>query len=97
VLTLDADLQAILENHLASAVDTLDAVRAFGIFIEPRTGEVLATATVPHLPPGRARNWNFTDQFEPGSTFKVVVAGAALEEEWRGPTSISKPPRPEPR
>jgi cell division protein FtsI/penicillin-binding protein 2 len=80
VLTLDADLQSILEAHLARAVDTLHAVRACGLFLDPRTGEILAAANVPHLADGRARNWNFTDQFEPGSTFKIVVAGASLEE-----------------
>jgi len=80
VLTLDADLQSIVEMHLRRAVDTLRAVRGFAIFLDPRTGEVLASANVPHLPPGKARNWNFTDSYEPGSTYKVVVAGAALEE-----------------
>ncbi|MBI3538711.1 MAG: peptidoglycan glycosyltransferase, partial [Candidatus Eisenbacteria bacterium] len=80
VLTLDADLQAILESHLARAVDTLRAVRGFAVFMDPRTGEILAAACVPHLPAGQARAWPFTDQYEPGSTFKAVVAGAALEE-----------------
>jgi cell division protein FtsI/penicillin-binding protein 2 len=80
VLTLDAELQSIVETHLARAVDTLKAVRGFALFVDPRTGEVLASVNVPHLPPGRTRNWVATDQFEPGSTFKIVVAGAALEE-----------------
>jgi stage V sporulation protein D (sporulation-specific penicillin-binding protein) len=80
VSTIDADLQSILEAHLAMAADTLHAMRAFGVFLDPRTGEVLACVNVPHLAPGHARNWNFTDQFEPGSTFKIVVAGASLEE-----------------
>ena len=80
VLTLDAELQAIVEAHLLRAVDTLKAVRGFALFIDPRTGEILASVNAPHMPAGRARNWNFTDQFEPGSTYKVVVAGAALEE-----------------
>ena len=80
VTTIDADLQAILETHLAHACDTLHAQRAFGLFLDPRTGEVLACVDVPHLKPGLARNWIFTDQFEPGSTFKIVVAGASLEE-----------------
>ena len=80
VLTLDADLQAILESHLARAVDTLRAERGFAVFVDPRTGEILAAACVPHLPAGQARAWPFTDQYEPGSTFKAVVAGAALEE-----------------
>jgi stage V sporulation protein D (sporulation-specific penicillin-binding protein) len=80
VLSIDADLQSILETHLARAVDTLDARHGFGIFIDPRTGEVLASVSVPHLGPGKGRNWSFIDQYEPGSTFKIVVAGAALEE-----------------
>src|SRR5262245_31847004 len=52
VLTLDADLQAIVETHLAVAVDTLHALRGFAMFMDPSTGEVLAAVTVPHLPPG---------------------------------------------
>ncbi|HTM57236.1 MAG TPA: penicillin-binding transpeptidase domain-containing protein, partial [Candidatus Udaeobacter sp.] len=79
-LTLDADLQSIVESHLARAVDTLDAVRGFAVFVEPGTGEILAAVSVPHAAPGHGRNWPFTDQYEPGSTFKAVVAGAALEE-----------------
>jgi cell division protein FtsI/penicillin-binding protein 2 len=80
VLTLDADLQGIVEHHLARAVDTLHAVRGFALFLDPRTGEILASACAPHLPVGKARNWPFTDQYEPGSTFKAVVAGIVIEE-----------------
>jgi stage V sporulation protein D (sporulation-specific penicillin-binding protein) len=80
VLSIDADLQSILETHLARAVDTLNAKQGFGVFVDPRTGEVLASVSVPHAGPGRGRNWSFIDQYEPGSTFKIVVAGAALEE-----------------
>src|SRR5262249_12716004 len=49
------------------------------------TGEILSAACWPHLPPGQAKNWTFTDQYEPGSTFKVVVAGATLEERLAAP------------
>ena len=84
-LTIDADLQAIVEQHLARAVDTLKARRGFAIFIDPWTGEVRAAACVPHLPAGQAKNWTLTDQYEPGSTFKVVVAGATLEEKTARP------------
>ena len=84
VLTIDADLQSIVEAHLARAVDTLQAVRGFAIFLDPNTGEILAAANAPHM----ARNWTMTDQFEPGSTFKVVVAGAALEEGLAKPNQV---------
>ena len=79
-LTIDADLQAIVENHLSRAVDSLKAKRGFAIFLDPWSGEILAAACAPHLPPGQAKNWTFTDQYEPGSTFKIVTAGATLEE-----------------
>jgi cell division protein FtsI/penicillin-binding protein 2 len=88
VLTLDADLQCIVEAHLAAAVDSLHARRGFAMFMDPRTGEVLAAAVAPHLAPGKARNWNFTDQFEPGSTYKPVVVGAALEEGLAEPDQV---------
>lgn len=79
-LTIDGDLQSIVEHHLAEAVDSLKAQRGFAIFLDPWTGEILAAACVPHLPAGKSRNWTFTDQYEPGSTFKIVVSGAMLEE-----------------
>ena len=77
-LTIDGDLQAIVENHLSRAVDSLKAKRGFAIFLDPWSGEILAAACAPHLPPGAAKNWNFTDQYEPGSTFKAVTMGAGL-------------------
>jgi cell division protein FtsI (penicillin-binding protein 3) len=80
VSTIDADLQSIVETHLLRAIDTLDAKRAFALFLDPRTGEVLATVDAPHLAAGEDKNWAFTDQYEPGSTFKAVTAGAAIEE-----------------
>ena len=84
-LALDADLQCIVEHHLSRAVDTLGAKRGFAIFLDPWTGEILASACWPHLPAGQAKNWAFTDQYEPGSTFKVVVAGGTLEERLAAP------------
>lgn len=88
VLTLDADLQAIVESHLAAAVDSLRATRACALFMDPRTGEVLASVVVPHLAAAKARNWAFTDTYEPGSTFKIFVAGAALEDGLARPDQV---------
>ena len=55
-------------------------MRGFALFLDPCTGEILAAAVAPHMQAGEARNWNFTDTYEPGSTYKMVTAGAALEE-----------------
>ncbi len=87
-LTIDADLQAIVEHHLARAVDSLHAKRGFAVFVDPWSGEVLAAACSPHLKAGQSKNWTFTDQYEPGSTFKVVVAGAMLEEHLARPDQM---------
>jgi cell division protein FtsI/penicillin-binding protein 2 len=80
VLTLDADLQALAETHLEAAVESLKATRGFAVFLDPASGEILAMACVPHTGPGPARNRVVSDQYEPGSTFKLVVMVAALEE-----------------
>ena len=54
---------------------------AFGLIMDPNTGEILAVASMPHPDPARRRDeksspWRlrpFTDQWEPGSTFKAVT------------------------
>lgn len=87
-LTIDAELQSIVEAHLTRAVDTLKAQRGFAVFMNPRTGEILASACYPHLPPGQSKNWIVTDVYEPGSTFKAVTAGAILEERLARPAQV---------
>lgn len=86
-LTLDADIQSIVEDELAEAVATSQANAATGIVIDVRTGEVLAMANVPTFDlnrratwtPEKSRNRSITDSFEPGSTFKIVMAATATE------------------
>jgi len=86
-LTLDADIQSIVEDELAEAVATSQANAATGIVIDVRTGEVLAMANVPTFDlnrratwtPEKSRNRSVTDSFEPGSTFKIVMAATATE------------------
>lgn len=85
-LTIDLQYQAILQDELQKRVTKTNAKGAIGVILEPRTGKVLAMASLPDFDPnGPAthpretyRNRAVTDQFEPGSTFKVVPATAAL-------------------
>jgi len=86
-LTLDATVQHIVENELAKAVVERGAKRGSAIFLDPDTGGVLAMASYPTFDPNdfghySAESWRnraIADVYEPGSTFKVVTAAAALE------------------
>ena len=57
-----------------------------GIVMRPRTGEILAMASLPNYDPNQpntitpeTRNRVITDVVEPGSTFKIVVVSGALD------------------
>jgi len=85
-LTIDLEYQSILEEELNQRQIETKAKAATGIIMNPQTGEILAIATTPGFDNNRYfetdinhhRVRSVTDQFEPGSTFKVVAAIAAL-------------------
>ncbi|MDD5198773.1 MAG: penicillin-binding protein 2 [Terrimicrobiaceae bacterium] len=87
-LTIDMGLQSIVEDELDAAVKDLKPHTAVVIMADPKTGEILAMASRPNFEPdtlGKAqpeqmKNHAVIDMFEPGSTFKIVVASAALNE-----------------
>lgn len=78
VLTIDAELQEIAERGLADALDTLDAEGGDVVFLDVRTGELLALASRRRGSDGLTRASMFTDPFEPGSTAKLFAAAALL-------------------
>ncbi|HEY6291372.1 MAG TPA: penicillin-binding protein [Terriglobia bacterium] len=88
VLTLDADLQGIVQATLDQAVKDHHAAGALGIVEEPSTGKILAMVSEPtfdpnHFDESRPENRiNRTIQwvYEPGSMFKLVTYSGALEE-----------------
>ncbi len=89
VLTIDAQVQNIVESELAAAMDRHAPASASAIVVEPRTGKILAMATLPDFNPNRIdsdtpvdhlRNRVITDIAEPGSTFKIVVVSGALND-----------------
>jgi cell division protein FtsI/penicillin-binding protein 2 len=87
-LTLDLEYQSILEEELYHRQIETKAIAATGIIMNPQTGEILAMASTPGFDnnkyslssPDLHRVRSITDQFEPGSTFKIVPAVAALAE-----------------
>ncbi len=77
-LTIDYQLQAILHANLRIAMVKEDAKYAAGLIIDPCTGELLAMVNVDCN--GDQRNHVLCDEFEPGSTFKLVTMTYALLE-----------------
>jgi cell division protein FtsI/penicillin-binding protein 2 len=88
VLTLDAGLQNIVESELAAGMQKHSPISLSCLILRPRTGEILALATLPNFDPNHPglfpmdalRNRVVTDIAEPGSTFKIVVVTAGLNE-----------------
>jgi len=87
-LTLDTAIQNMAEKELEASIVKYRAKAGVAIVVEPHTGEVLALANYPSFDPNnyakqtaeQRRNRAVTDSFEPGSTFKTILAAAALEE-----------------
>ncbi len=86
-LTIDRDLQFVVERELAEAVAEHEASAGTAVVLDAQTSEILAMATLPtfnsnegarYLPEVR-RNRSVTDLFEPGSTLKTFVMAAAIE------------------
>lgn len=78
VLTIDAELQDIAEQALAESVKEFRAQGGDVIFLDPRTGEILAVASQKN---GQPDLMAFTEPFEPGSTAKLFTAAALLAHE----------------
>ncbi len=86
-LTIDIEYQSILQEELQRRIDESGAKGAMGILMNPQNGDILAMASLPDFdlnnpndfPLENQKNKIVTDQFEPGSTYKVVAATAALE------------------
>lgn len=87
-LTIDSVVQSIAEEELEAAVAHFRAISGIAVVTNPKTGEILAMANVPTIDPNafqdfdrwKHRNRGVTDQFEPGSTFKIVAVAGAVEE-----------------
>jgi cell division protein FtsI (penicillin-binding protein 3)/stage V sporulation protein D (sporulation-specific penicillin-binding protein) len=94
-LTVDLSLQNIVENEIDAAMAEYSPQKATIILMRPQTGEILAIANRPHFDlnrrseakPEQMKNRAIIDMMEPGSTFKIVAAAAALNERKLRPDS----------
>ena len=87
-LTIDSAIQFIVEQELDRAMAENSPLAITCIAMDPRTGEILAMANRPTYNPNRFwdyeqevwKNKSVSSIYEPGSTFKAIVAGALLQE-----------------
>ncbi len=87
-LTIDEQLQYIAEREVRAGVQAARAEAGTAVIMDPHTGEILAMASWPTFNPNEystasdseRRNRAVQDLYEPGSTFKLVTASAAIEE-----------------
>jgi cell division protein FtsI/penicillin-binding protein 2 len=87
VLTIDSVVQNMLEEALENGMEKYAPDNITGIILRPRTGEILAMASLPDYDPNKVpsdpalrRNPLIGDVCEPGSTFKIVVVSSALQD-----------------
>ncbi|HOK56592.1 MAG TPA: penicillin-binding protein 2 [bacterium] len=88
VLTIDSDIQFIVEEEIKNGYEKFSPKNISVIVMDADTGEILALANYPDYDPNNfskfdlsiIRNKCVTDLFEPGSVFKIVTAAAAIEE-----------------
>ena len=95
-LTIDSAIQFIVEQELDRAMAENSPLSITCVAMDPRTGEILAMATRPSYNPNRF--WDYDPEvwknravsfiYEPGSTFKAITAGAALQENIVSPNQI---------
>ncbi|MDQ6825836.1 MAG: penicillin-binding protein 2 [Candidatus Eremiobacteraeota bacterium] len=94
-LTIDSYLQYEAERALEEQVRAFSARSGSAVIMDPYTGEILALANVPDYEPNSyarfsddaRRNRAVMDAYEPGSTFKLITAAAALESGKMRPTT----------
>lgn len=96
ILTIDRDVQFVVEQELQRAITESGSVGGSIIVMNPRNGDILAMASYPSFDPnayynifdeGQLVNPAISAQWEPGSIFKVLTVAAAIErgsitQEW---------------
>ncbi len=80
ILTIDLNIQKIVEEELAAGVIANNSMGGKVIVMNVKTGEILAMNSINLDGSSQDKIAEITDLYEPGSTFKIVTAASALEE-----------------
>lgn len=88
VLTIDLNIQMFIENKVKELIEKYDPLNATIVVLSPKTGEILAMATLPNFDPNNYKKEKDKEVFknpailayEPGSIFKPITAAAGIEE-----------------
>ncbi len=94
VLTISNSIQYKTEQALEAGVKAANAKSGMAVVMNPKTGEVLAMANFPTFDPNNYgahdpetwKNRAVQDVYSPGSVFKAIAYGGALEENLIRPT-----------
>lgn len=89
VLNIDRTVQFIVEQSIRQGLEKYGAKAGSAVVMDPKTGGILALVSFPNYDPEKYFNFPkefyknpiVADQYEPGSTFKVLVMSAALNED----------------
>lgn len=95
-LWIDRTVQRIVEERLDEGIRTYGAKAGSIIVMDPKTGGILATASYPSYDPGTYTTYDkelyknpiVASSYEPGSTFKVLMMSAALNEKLVTPNTM---------
>ena len=95
-LTIDSTIQFIVEQSIERAMAANSPKGITALVMNPKTGEILAMASRPSYNPNKFgetapeiwKNKGVSFIYEPGSTFKAVVAAAALQEKTVSPNQV---------
>ena len=96
ILWLDRTIQNIVEKKLLEGIQKYGAKEGSVVVMDPTTGGILAMASYPSYHPGQYREFDrelyknpiVASQYEPGSTFKALVMGIAIDKELIKATTI---------
>lgn len=96
VLTIDRGVQWIIEDELRAGVERYQAEKGTIIVMEPATGAILGMASYPNYDPNKLSDVPserfidpaISEQYEPGSIFKIITMAAGLDTDTITPTMV---------